>query len=131
MESLIKDFSTSKKAPRLNPKYQALVYRKSISDEPRKIHHKLRVIPSYDPLDSEYKKMVYVRYADDWIIGIRGSHQDTVEIMNKIKEYLRSELGLELSTEKTVILSKLMSTHLNLRSLRILSILLLKFAGAL
>ena len=103
VESLIKDFSTSKKAPRLNPKYQALVYRKSISDEPRKIHHKLRVIPSYDPLDSEYKKMVYVRYADDWIIGIRGSHQDTVEIMNKIKEYLRSELGLELSTEKTVI----------------------------
>jgi len=103
VESLIKDFSTSKKSPRLNPKYQALMYRKYISNKAREIHQELRLIPSYDPLDPEYKKMVYVRYADDWIIGIRGSYQDAVQITNKIKKYLSSELGLKLSSEKTVI----------------------------
>lgn len=59
------EFNTSKKYPRANPKYQTLVYRKSRSEDPRKIHQELRKVPSYDPLDSNYKRLVYVRYADD------------------------------------------------------------------
>jgi len=65
VEKLIKEFNTSKKSPRLNPKYQALIYKKSKSNDARNIHQELRKIPSYDPLDPEYKRMVYVRYADD------------------------------------------------------------------
>lgn len=65
VEKLIKEFNTPKKYPRLNPKYQALIYKKSRSDDARNIHQELRNIPSYDPLDPEYKRMVYVRYADD------------------------------------------------------------------
>lgn len=98
------EFNTPKKYPRANPKYQALVYRKSRSEDPGLgIHQELRKVPSYDPLDSNYKRLIYVRYADDWVIGVRGSHQDAVNIMNNIKEFLHTELGLELSVEKTVI----------------------------
>jgi len=103
VEKLIKEFNTSKKSPRLNPKYQALIYKKSKSNDARNIHQELRKIPSYDPLDPEYKRMVYVRYADDWVIGVRGSYQDAMTIMNNIRLFLHAELELELSIKKTVI----------------------------
>ena len=49
------------------------------------------------------KRLKYVRYADDFIIGIKGSKEECEKIKQKIKEFLAMELKLELSEEKTLI----------------------------
>jgi len=48
-------------------------------------------------------KLFYVRYADDWLLGILGSKKDATKIREKIKIFLKEKLDLELSIEKTKI----------------------------
>nr|YP_010003156.1 hypothetical protein JXY92_mgp08 [Ulva torta]AZP40264.1 hypothetical protein [Ulva torta] len=45
----------------------------------------------------------YVRYADDWVIGVRGPRSLAQEIKERVETFLRNELNLELSREKTAI----------------------------
>lgn len=54
-------------------------------------------------MDGDYRRMKYVRYADDFLIGIIGSKEDTTRIKEDIKNFLESKLKLELSDEKTLI----------------------------
>lgn len=61
------------------------------------------LIPSGDEMDSNYKRLKYVRYADDFLIGIIGSKQDAVSVKEDIKSFLTDKLVLELSEEKTLI----------------------------
>lgn len=49
------------------------------------------------------KRICYVRYADDFLIGVVGSKEDCVEIKAELKEFLSDVLKLELSDEKTKI----------------------------
>jgi len=56
-----------------------------------------------DPQDSDYRRLVYIRYADDWICGVIGSKSDAEQIKSDIKQYLSERLKLELSEEKTLI----------------------------
>ena len=66
-----------------------------------KQHRKeLRKIPAKDPSD---KKIVYVRYADDFLIGINGTKEECQKIKSLLKEFLAEHLRLELSDEKTKI----------------------------
>ena len=37
-----------------------------------------------DPMDTDYKRLQYVRYADDWICGIIGSKEDAENIKSDI-----------------------------------------------
>jgi group II intron reverse transcriptase/maturase len=56
-----------------------------------------------DPQDPNYRRLYYVRYADDFLIGVIGSKQDAQLLKIWLGDYLRNELGLELSDEKTLI----------------------------
>jgi len=56
-----------------------------------------------DEMDINYKRLKYVRYADDFLIGITGSKQDAKNIKEDIKKFLSEKLALELSDEKTLI----------------------------
>lgn len=49
------------------------------------------------------KRMCYVRYADDFLIGVVGSKEDCIAIKAELKEFLANTLKLELSDEKTKI----------------------------
>lgn len=62
-----------------------------------------RSIPSKNPVDPNYKKLWYCRYADDWLIGLIGSKEEAEAIKDKIEQFLKIELNLELSAEKTGI----------------------------
>lgn len=62
-----------------------------------------RHLPSSDPNDPEYRRLRYIRYADDFVVGLVGTHTDAQEIKERIKKFLHDELGLELSEEKTLI----------------------------
>ena len=71
--------------------------------------HRLEVerrgIPSVDPYDENYRRCRYVRYADDFLIGFTGSKADAEKIKAEMHDFLKQELHLELSEEKTLITS--------------------------
>lgn len=62
-----------------------------------------RRIPYYDPKDSGHIKVRYIRYADDFLVGITGSRNMAENIRGKIGKFLKEELKVELSMEKTHI----------------------------
>ena len=68
--------------------------------EEKALLKKLRILPERINMS---KKIVYVRYADDWICGVFGSKQDCLEIKAEIAKFLKEELKLTLSEEKTLI----------------------------
>lgn len=59
--------------------------------------------PHSDPFDENFKRLWYVRYADDFLVGVIGSKEDAILIKQQIKEFISNELMLELSEEKTLI----------------------------
>nr|QWK44264.1 hypothetical protein [Hedophyllum nigripes] len=58
-------------------------------------------IPSVDPLDPNFKRLRYVRYADDFLIGIIGSKTDGICLIKELKEFLYDTLKLDLNLTKT------------------------------
>lgn len=60
-------------------------------------------IPCKDPIDSNFRRLQYVRYAEEFIIGIIGSKADEQAVKQKISQYNSETLRLELSDEKTFI----------------------------
>lgn len=61
------------------------------------------VTPCREPMDENYRRIQYVRYADDFLIGIIGSKAECEEIKADITEFMSEKLRLELSQEKTLI----------------------------
>ena len=72
-------------------------------EEARRILKEKRKLPSIDTDDEDYRRLKYIRYADDWLIGFIGPKKEAVQIKNEIAEFLKTELKLELSMEKTLI----------------------------
>ena len=66
----------------------------------QEIRKYMRTIPSKPKTD---KKLRYVRYADDFLIGVSGSKEDCESIKAELKEFIASKLHMELSDEKTKI----------------------------
>jgi group II intron reverse transcriptase/maturase len=60
-------------------------------------------LPYYEPENQGYKSLKYVRYADDFLIGVNGSKEDCQQIKNMIGKFLSGKLELEMSEEKTLI----------------------------
>src|SRR5260370_23328913 len=58
-----------------------------------------------DPRDPNYRRMYYVRYADDFLVGINGSKTEAEALKIWLGNYLNSELQLDLSQEKTLVTS--------------------------
>lgn len=69
----------------------------------KELYAKMRVTPCYEAIDVNFKKIQYVRYADDFIIGVIGSKADAEEIKKKVGLFLKEELNLIMSEEKTKI----------------------------
>ncbi|MBN1950069.1 MAG: group II intron reverse transcriptase/maturase [Bacteroidales bacterium] len=59
--------------------------------------------PSCDEMDSNYRRLKYVRYADDFLIGVIGSLAECRQIKVDITSFLQEKLHLKLSDEKTLI----------------------------
>ena len=74
--------------------------RRALLADLKKCKQELRKIPC---VLQDNKRLVYVRYADDWVIGVCGSKEDCEAMREQIKMYLRDVLKLELSEEKTFI----------------------------
>ena len=59
-------------------------------------------ISSTDPFDPGYRRYRYVRYADDFLIGVIGSKLDAEEVMDKVREFLAT-LKLKISEKKSAV----------------------------
>jgi hypothetical protein len=98
-------------AKKPNPLYRSLKkQRKRMADkglsrtgECRKLSRRMRSIPSGAVNDPDYVRMKYLRYADDWVVAVSGSHALAEEIKQEIKNFLKENLKLTLSEEKTHI----------------------------
>jgi group II intron reverse transcriptase/maturase len=71
--------------------------------EARDLEKQLRALPYGDPMDPGYRRLRYVRYADDHILGFIGPKAEAEEIKTRLAAFLRETLGLELSQAKTLI----------------------------
>jgi group II intron reverse transcriptase/maturase len=94
---------------RPNPDYKAVenaIARAKRHGDRAELHRlslQRRQLPSQDPADPGYRRLRYVRYADDWLLGFAGPRHEAEEIKSKIAAFLRDELKLELSPSKTLI----------------------------
>jgi len=99
------------KARRANRAYRLVADRrqrlakagKADTEEYRRLGVQMRNLPSLDTHDPDFIRIKYVRYADDWIIGVTGSHELAENIKNRIADFLREKLNLTLSQEKTKV----------------------------
>ena len=62
-----------------------------------------QAIPSRDPNDPKFRRLWYCRYADDWLIGFSGPRAEAEAIKDQLALFLKEELRLDLSDEKTLI----------------------------
>ena len=60
-------------------------------------------LPATDAQDPGFRRLTYVRYADDFVVGIIGSKADAYGVKEWLGKYLQEELGLELSPDKTLV----------------------------
>jgi len=62
-----------------------------------------RSLPSLNPMDPNFKRLMYLRYADDFVILVTGSIDDAKHIKHLVADNLKKKCGLELHKEKTTI----------------------------
>jgi group II intron reverse transcriptase/maturase len=86
--------------------YQRLKYIRSRSDDPlerKELMKKIFKTPMVDPMDSNFRRLMYVRYADDFVIFVTGTFNESKHIKNNVKEFIKTHCGLDLNDEKTLI----------------------------
>ncbi|WP_285023685.1 reverse transcriptase domain-containing protein [Lactococcus garvieae] len=101
---------------RITPEYRELHNEiKRISHRLKKLEgeEKVKVLLEYQekrkrlttlPCTSQTNKVLkYVRYADDFIISVKGSKKDCQWIKEQLKLFIHNKLKMELSEEKTLI----------------------------
>jgi group II intron reverse transcriptase/maturase len=62
-----------------------------------------RGIARGDPRDPRYRRLRYIRYADDHLLGFTGPKAEAEQIKQRLAEFLRDDLKLELNQDKTLI----------------------------
>jgi group II intron reverse transcriptase/maturase len=80
----------------------------------RELAQQTRALPYGDPMDPGYRRLRYIRYADDHILGFTGPKAEAEQIKARLAAFLRETLALELNQSKTLI------THARTRAARFL-----------
>jgi group II intron reverse transcriptase/maturase len=103
-----------------NPEYERIARRRQYArqrgnrEQSRELAKHMRALPSIDPMDPGYRRLRYIRYADDHLLGFAGPKAEAEEIKDKLAAFLREHLALELNDSKTLI------THARTRAARFL-----------
>ncbi len=69
----------------------------------REMRKQQRSLPSVDPRDPGYRRLRYCRYADDTLLGFTGPKAEAEQIRQRLAQFLREDLKLELNPDKTLI----------------------------
>jgi group II intron reverse transcriptase/maturase len=94
---------------RRNLAYGAILRKRAIAkatgnrESYRQLTKQMYRTPSQDAMDPNYRRLRYVRYADDFLLGFEGPKAEAEEIKQRLRSFLAERLKLELSEEKTLI----------------------------
>lgn len=73
------------------------------TDEALEGQRYLRTLPKSDPRDPAFRRLRYVRYADDFLLGFTGPKVEAEAVKASVASFLRDRLRLELSEQKTLV----------------------------
>jgi hypothetical protein len=96
-------------ARRINAQYPLIykrLYRRRKAgklNEAKALAKQLRPLPQGDSTDANYRRLRYMRYADDTLFGFAGPTAEAEERKQQLKEFVLDTLKRELSEEKTLI----------------------------
>jgi len=97
------------KARSPNPAYRAVVYQRNQArkhgDEERfkAMTKAMRQLPIRDRFDPDFRRLKYVRYADDFLLGFIGTKAETLSILKQIEDFLGTTLKLAVSPGKSKV----------------------------
>lgn len=109
IEDVLKPLYTRGKKRAENPEYRNFAYAiqcaRKAGDEKRvqELELQRRKLPSQDVHDPNYRRLQYIRYADDFILSLIGTKAEAEEIKAAISTFLKEKLHLEMSASKTLI----------------------------
>lgn len=106
MHALVEQ-NTMGKSRRKNPEYSKIQVKiaklHGYSELQSMLRRKMWQIPSKDQMYPSFRRLAYVRYADDFVICITGPRQLAVDVLGQVERFLGEQLGLELNREKTLL----------------------------
>ena len=108
VEDIIIPTFTNGKRRKQNPEYSRIYgLREAAKRNENKVLYKRltqvqRTISHGDPNDPNYRRLRYVRYADDFLLGFTGPKSEALIIKEQIKQFLQ-KIKLQMSEEKTFI----------------------------
>ena len=76
---------------------------KEIRDEIRNYDRIRKKLPAFNGHDQNFKRLTYCRYADDFVIGVIASKEDSINIMDKVRHFIHMELKLTVAEDKSGI----------------------------
>src|SRR5437667_11884086 len=77
--------------------------KKGNTEKAEELRRQAQTMPTKVTNDPDYRRLKYVRYADDFLLGFTGPRSEAEEIKQKLETFLRDHLKLELSQAKTLI----------------------------
>jgi group II intron reverse transcriptase/maturase len=77
-------------------------YKRGETTKAKALKAQCHQLPSRDPKDDSYRRLVYVRYADDFVMGVIGTKDDARNIKQQVGAFLQT-MKLTMSAEKTKI----------------------------
>ena len=108
VENLMLEFYKGEER-RPNPEYSSIRQKsknKPVSEKNRILKSiRKQKITASDLRDPNFRRVKYARYADDFIIGISGDKKFAKQIMHKVKAFLKTQLYLNVSEDKSSLLS--------------------------
>ena len=113
IKELSQQFNRGKSRP-VNPQYKKLSnqkyhLRKRMDTEGKSrelvtqllmTDRKSKELPYGDPYSDEFKRLMYCRFADDFLLGVIGSKQEAREIKDSVTTFLSEKLSLQVATDK-------------------------------
>ncbi len=106
--TLIPQYTRGEKR-KLNPEYVTLrkqmykLLRNGQKEAALHVRKQLQKLPSIAPQDTDYRRLKYVRYADDFGLAFTGPKEEAEDMKRQVGTFLQKELGLTLSQEKTLV----------------------------
>jgi group II intron reverse transcriptase/maturase len=100
---------TRGRAKRIDPEYRHLCNKRSVAKRKgdmttyRELGRVLAKMPTQVSHDPDYRRLRYVRYADDFLLAFVGPKGEAEAIKSSIGNFLRDDLKLEMSPDKTLI----------------------------
>ena len=65
------------------------------------LHEAIRRLPSMDQHDPDFKRLQYIRYADDHLTGVIGTREDALDVAEQVTRFIEEELELRVQRDKT------------------------------